>query len=102
MNCTHCQDSGTFRPKDGPPEVCTCVNARARRYVLAGNIGDLEAAEGDLKEAILAEFRNQLPYDADWNGEVLHVVAIGTITPTPITRLMDLIKLAKFNPEAAA
>lgn len=103
MNCAHCGGTGTFRPKDGPPEVCTCYFHEARMAYPSATVADI-SAPGPLAEAMLKLFEDDLPLDCQWSHleEGLILGGIGTLVPDQRTKLSALIRMAKFNPEAAA
>lgn len=110
MNCAHCGGTGTFRPKDGPPEACTCrdstrFNADARHYIQGGNatVNDL-LSYGDFAEALVRVFKALLPRNAEWDNKrvKLDIDGLGEVEPLHTVRLSALIRMAKFNPEAAA
>lgn len=108
MNCTACQDSGVYREAGSPPEVCTCqdatrFNAEARAHFPTATVADL-LQYGGFSDALVRVFRSALPRNAEWSNRrvELRVENVGLLRPDNTTRLIDLVILAKFNPEAAA
>ena len=103
MNCAHCGGTGTFRPNGEPPEVCSCYFHEARMAYPSATVADM-SGPGGLAGAMLKLFEDDLPLDCMWShlAEGVEIPHIGTLVPKPETKLSALIRMAKFNPEAAA
>lgn len=96
MNCPHCKGTGEHRPKDGPPETCTCLDEWARKTLVSGRVCDLET-EGERGEILTGMFVEDLPDNSEWDGETLTIPGFGYYTPprgAPLSLVFDVAKFA--------
>lgn len=96
--CHECDRTGVFAPKDSPDEVCTCVDRWVKRVIAEGDVADLDSPSRPHDDgALLDEFRETLPGDADWmDRDHLNIPALGDVyfeSDTPLQTVREVARV---------